>query len=800
MHPRNGTQITPFHALIGAVALLVLWYLTGCAAMHTTPYLSFLTVTPNATSLALGDTAQFKVVATYSDGTNEDVTASATWKTMDPGVATVDTGGMVSSVAQGTTFLFASKSGVSGAASLTVSKAALSSISITSPTSPIALGQSAQLRATGIYTDKSLQDITSLVIWTVAQPSVIVVNSAGLAVSKTVGNSGVTATLDGITASGQITVSPAALVSITVQSKGATVPLGESEQFSALGAYTDGSTADLTGVAGWTSSAPGVVAVNALGTAAARALGSAAISAAVGGITGTASLTVSSASLVSITVNASHPSLPLGSPGQLTATGTYSDGTTKDLTGSATWTSSSPGIVAIAGGGAITTKSVGTATVSASSSGITGNASLTVSSASLVSIAVNASHAFLPLGSVGQLTATGTYTDGTTKDLTGSATWTSSSPGIVAIASGGDVTTKSVGAAIVSASASSITGSAKLSVLQAALIGIGISSSSSTVPLGDTLQLTATGKFTDGSSQALAGSVSWTSSSPGVLSIGSSGIAAGVSVGSASVAAVSGGISGVVNLSVSGPVLSSLTLAPAGPTVPLGSSLQLAVTGTYSDGSKQDVTQQITWNIDTPSIAIITGGGMVSGMQVGTTGIEASMNGIQTSDTLTVQPLLTVAYFDATSGVDSVFRITNPGTTGQDLCAMVYIFDQDQQMSECCGCTVSQDGLLTLSLNKNLLNNPLTGVPSKSGTVMLVAADQASNASCNASGMTPAGTVLAWSTHLPQSKSGLMSSAEEPFSNSPLSATLSSALQAQCSFVQQLGSGQGLCSCGGGSH
>jgi hypothetical protein len=206
------------------------------------------------------------------------------------------------------------------------------------------------------------------------------------------------------------------------------------------------------------------------------------------------------------------------------------------------------------------------------------------------------------------------------------------------------------------------------------------------------------------------------------------------------------------------------------------------------------VTSQVSWNIDIATIASITAGGLVSGLQVGSTAIEASLNGVQTSDILTVQPVFTVGYFDATSGIDSTIRITNPATTGQNLCAMVYVFDQDQQMSECCGCVVSQDGLRTLSLNKDLLSNPLTGVPSKSGTVMLVAADQSTNTSCNASAINPAGTVIGWSTHI--SQSGQLSSGEEPFSNSPLSATLSAAIQAQCAFVQQLGSGQGLCGCG----
>ena len=883
MRLQHGIQSSFPRAVIFVPIFTILLLFTGCAALHSTPTVSYLTVTPNAASIALGDTAQFKVEATYSNGVTEDVTESASWQSMNTKVATVNAAGVVSSVSEGTTYLFASASGTSAAASLSISKAALTGISITAPASPILLGQSAQLRAIGTYTDKSVQDITNSVSWTAAQPAVLAVNAAGLAVSKAVGSTNVTASLNSISASSQIAVSPAGLVSVAVLGKDAVVALGVTEQFSALGVYTDGSTADLTGVANWMSSAPGVVSFNAPGIAVARAVGNASISASVGGVVGGANLSVSSAALVSIAVgvsraslplgstaqltatgtftdgstrdlsgsatwtsaspgvvaisssgavtakslgvagisasssgitsnvnlsvvsaalvsiavNANHSALPLGSLGQMTATGTYTDGSTQDLTGLATWSSASPAVVAVAGSGAITAKSLGVAAVSASSSGVTGSASLNVLPAALVSIAVNASHASLPLGSTGQLTATGTFTDSSTKDITGSATWTSAAPGVVAVANGGTVTAKSTGAAAVSASSSGITGSTNLSVSAAALVSLEVSSKSVALPVGDTLQLGAMGTFTDGSLQDLTSSVNWTSSSPGVATVQSSGMVTGLATGSATVTASSGNVKAVETLTISAPVLSSLALSPAGPTVPLGGSLQLTVVGTFSDGSTQDVTQQISWSLDNAAIASITPGGLVTGLQVGSSGIEATLNGVQTSDTLTVQPLLSVGYFNATSGIDSTIRITNPGTTGQNLCGMIYVFDQSQQMSECCGCTVSPDGLLSLSLLKNLLSNPLTGVASKAGTIMVVTADPASNPSCNASAITPAGTAIAWSTHLSTPQAGSTSSAEEPFSSSPLGATLSSALQAQCSFIQQLGSGQGLCTCGG---
>jgi hypothetical protein len=728
-----------------------------------------------------------------------DVTDMADLQVLDASVAEVNSGGMVKSLSIGKTKLVAKMSGLQGAAFIAVSQAALAGITIAGPSSPIPLGQSVQLKATGTYTDSTVQDLTNLVDWSAAQPN-ISISPAGILSTKAAGSAAISASLRGISASSQVSVSPAALISIAVGATQATLPLGGTAQLTALGSYTDGSITDLTSSVSWTSSSPGAVAVSSAGAISTKAVGASVISASLSGISGTVSLSVSPAAIVSIAVNASRQSLALGNSEQLTATGTYTDGSTKDLTSSATWSSSLPGVIAISNTGSVTAKSVGTAVVSVSFSSVTGNitgsANLSASNAALVSIAVSAGNPSLPLGSSEQLIATGSYTDGTTKDLTSSVTWSSSSPGVVATSSTGAVTTMSVGNAVVSASSSTITGTAKLAVSAAALVAINLSSASTTVPIGNTVQLSAIGSFTDQSTKDLSSSVMWASSAPNVLTIKSSGVAAGVAIGTASVAATSGSVSAVVNLSVSAPALSSLSLAQTSPTLPLGGTLQLSVTGTFSDGSTQDVTQQVAWNLDNPAIATISATGLVSGLQIGTSGIEASLNGVQVSDTLTVQPLLTVSYFDATSNVDSTIRVTNPAITGQDLCTMVYVFDQDQQMSECCGCTISQDGLLTLSLNKNLLANPLTGVKSKSGTVLMVAADKASNTGCDPTSATPAGMVIAWATHLPQSASGLMSSSEEPLSNSPLSPTLSSALQAQCSFVQQLGSGQGICSCG----
>lgn len=590
------------------------------------------------------------------------------------------------------------------------------------------------------------------------------------------------------------------VASVLVSPSQKSLAVGQTAQFTVLASWSNGEHQIITNSAAWNSSDSSVATVSSAGVVTSVAVGNVTISAVVSGVKGTASLAVSKAVLTAISMTAPTSPVPLGSSSQLHATGTYSDKSVADVTDQVSWSVAQPGVVTVSTAGLAVATSLGTTQVTATLNDLNASAQINVSGAALASIAVRSKSASIPLGDSEQFSAMGAYTDGSTIDLTGTVAWSSSAPGTVSISSAGLAAAKAVGATAISATLRGVTGTGTLTVSSAALVSIAVNAASASLPLGSSEQLTATGTYSDGTTKDLTSSASWTSSSPSIVSVSGPGLVAGVSVGPATISASSETIVGTEVFTVAAAALSSLRIAPVAPVVPLGSTVQLAVIGTLSDGSTQDVTQQVTWNVDTPSIAGISVNGVASGQQIGSTAIEASLNSLQVSDTLTVQPLLAVSWFDTRSSLDSTVRIGNPGLTGQDLCAMIYVFDQDQQMSECCGCLISPDGMITLSLGDNLLSNPLTGTPSTSGTVMLVSANQAASGGCSASSITPAGTIVAWSTHLAQPQSGQVSSAEVPFSASPLSPSLSSSLQAQCGFVQQLGSGQGICGCGGAQY
>jgi hypothetical protein len=124
-------------------------------------------------------------------------------------------------------------------------------------------------------------------------------NSAGtngLATAVGVGQTTITATSANVTASTTLTVTQAVLSSISLSPLNVSIAQGSSQQFSALGTYSDGSTQDLTTTATWSSSDTSIFTVGANGLAVGVGPGSATIVATSSGVSGSTTVTVTPAS------------------------------------------------------------------------------------------------------------------------------------------------------------------------------------------------------------------------------------------------------------------------------------------------------------------------------------------------------------------------------------------------------------------------------------------------------------------------------------------------------------------------
>ncbi len=262
---------------------------------------------------------------------------------------------------------------------------ALKSIALTPANPSIAKGLTEQFTATGTYADGTTADLTKQVTWASATASVAtisnVVGTQGLASTLATGTTVITATLGGVTSPGDtLTVTAAALKSIALTPANPSIIKGLTEQFTATGTNTDGTTADLTTQATWASATATVATIsNAVGTqglASTLATGTTVITATLGGVTSPGdTLTVTAAALKSIALTPANPSIVKGLTEQFTATGTNTDGTTADLTTQATWASATASVATISNAvgsqGLASTLATGTTVITASLGGVT---------------------------------------------------------------------------------------------------------------------------------------------------------------------------------------------------------------------------------------------------------------------------------------------------------------------------------------------------------------------------------------------------------------------------------------------
>ena len=166
-----------------------------------------ITVTPLTPTIAKGQTQSFVATGKYSDNSTRDLTTTVTWNTTSPATATISSSGVATGTGVGATSITASLGSVTGSAILTVTPAALTSLAITPANASVSVDGRQQFTATGTYSDRTVQDVTSQVNWLSSNPAVATISATGLALGLTSGQATITADLDGVSGSAGLTVS-----------------------------------------------------------------------------------------------------------------------------------------------------------------------------------------------------------------------------------------------------------------------------------------------------------------------------------------------------------------------------------------------------------------------------------------------------------------------------------------------------------------------------------------------------------------------------------------------------------------
>jgi hypothetical protein len=181
-----------------------------------------------------------------------------------------------------------------------------------------------------------------------------------------------------------------------------------------------------------------------------------------------------------------------------------------------------------------------------------------------------------------------------------------------------------------------------------------------------------------------------------------------------------------------------------------------------------------------------------------------------------------IRYASNTTIGDSFIDISNDGASmttttiasGQNtlavsgsICVNVYAFNADEEILSCCSCPITPNGLVSLSVQNDLLNNTLTGRATPSSVVIKLVATLPGAGVATATN--PCGTaastvtlanlrpgMVAWGTTLHSNTSATTTEydlTETPFTVAVPNPAELVRLDSTCSIAQLQGSGYGIC-------
>jgi uncharacterized protein YjdB len=585
-----------------------------------------VTVTPSPLSTSVGQTTQ--LAATLKDVVGNVLNGRVvTWASSNTSVAAVSADGLLSAVAQGTATITATSEGKSGTAVVTVSNVAVGSVTVQPQAPSVVIGANVQLSATvrdvngAIVTDR-------VVTWSSNNTSVAIVSTSGVVTGVAAGSAIITATSEGKSGTSTVNVTPIPVGSVTVSPASAGIRVSATTTFAATVKDQNG-TVVTNRVVTWTSSNTSVATV-ANGVVTGVAPGTATITATSEGKSGTATVTVTPIPVGSVTISPATKGMLVTQTFGLTVT-------VKDTAGNVvtdrpvSWSSSNTSVATVSATGVVTAVAPGSATITATSETKSGTSTITVTPVPVGIVVVQPGSANVVINTTKQLAAV--TEDSIGGVLTGRpVTWGSSNTSVATVSQTGLVTGLALGSATITATSEGKSGTSAITVTPIPVATVTVSPANTTINAVQTTTFTATTK--DGSGNVLTGRViTWSSSNTAVATINAStGLATGLSGGTATITATSEGKTGTANLTVN---VSSVTVSPPNDTVVAGGTV--ALTATARDLTNAVIPNQVfTWTSNAPSVATVSSSGVVTGVAAGSAHITAAAGGKSDQATVTV--------------------------------------------------------------------------------------------------------------------------------------------------------------------
>ena len=279
---------------------------TGTSVITVAPQaVASVMISPDADTIVVGRRVTFR--ATPLDANNLPLAGrTIEWTSSDPAIATVSSAGEVLGLAAGSAKIRATIEGKSAEGSIVVSPVLVATVTVTPANPTLSVGQT--LGMTAIMRDAAGNILSGRAVsWAAPASGIVTIDAQGVVTAVASGSETISATSEGVHGTTVISVSAIPVARVDVTPTSTSISPGQTSQLTATAFDASGNV--LVRSVTWTSSNNAVATVSATGLVTAVAAGTVTISATIGGVTGTALITVAAVPVASVSVTPSTPSM-----------------------------------------------------------------------------------------------------------------------------------------------------------------------------------------------------------------------------------------------------------------------------------------------------------------------------------------------------------------------------------------------------------------------------------------------------------------------------------------------------------
>ncbi|HUR91714.1 MAG TPA: alpha/beta fold hydrolase [Gemmatimonadaceae bacterium] len=337
------------------------------------------------------------------------------------------------------------------------------------------------------------------------------------------------------------------------------------------------------------------------------------------------------------------------------------------------WSSSDAGVVSVTDVGTIAAISPGLARVSATVEGKTASLPVTVTPIPAGKVMITLPAAVMYVG--GTIAASAFVADSAGKAITGRpVAWSTPTPTIITVSSGGAVIALSPGTAQIIAQVEGVSDTASITVSLVPVASVTVSPATAILYLGQAVDLGAVAK--DSAGNTLTGrAITWSSSDAAVAAVSPMGVVTAIAPGTVTITAAVEGKTGTASIWAAVVPVRTVTLSQGDAT--LYPTVTLDYDASAVDSAGNTLTgRPVSWSSGNTSVVTVSSTGLVTAIAQGEATITASVEGKPASARVTVRhdPIVFVHGFSGNAGVWSSMtsRFATDGWRSADLVGWSY--------------------------------------------------------------------------------------------------------------------------------